>query len=183
MDVFRKRVQKLANARGVIFDMRSYPRGKNFVMLQYLAKDTLHSAFWQIPQYIYPDQQNQVGYKVSRWTLPPMKPHFTGEIVFLTGSGAISYAESIMGIVAYYELGEIVGQPTAGANGNVNSFTLPGQYRLRFTGMRVIKHNRSQHHLIGIQPTIPVEKTIEGVRAGKDEFLQKAIEVINDANN
>lgn len=88
-----------------------------------------------------------------------------------------------MGIVGYYELGEIVGQPTAGTNGNVNSFSLPGKYHIMFTGMRVVKQDHSQHHLIGIQPTIRVEKTIEGIRAGKDEFLLKALEVINKATH
>jgi C-terminal processing protease CtpA/Prc len=44
--------------------------------------------------------------------------------------------------------------------------------------MKVIKHDGSQHHLIGIQPTIPMERTIQGIREGRDEFLEKAIEVI-----
>ena len=82
-----------------------------------------------------------------------------------------------MGIVEHYGLGEIVGQPTAGANGNVNPFTLPGAYRLAWTGMRVVKHDGSQHHLVGIRPTVPVRRTLEGVRAGRDEFLEEALEL------
>jgi C-terminal processing protease CtpA/Prc len=43
--------------------------------------------------------------------------------------------------------------------------------------MRVVKHNGSKHHTVGIQPHILVEKTITGVREGRDEFLEKALEV------
>ncbi len=84
-----------------------------------------------------------------------------------------------MSFIEHYKLGEIVGQPTAGANGNVNPFNLPGGFRVTWTGMKVLKHDGSQHHLIGIQPTIPMERTIKGIVEGRDEFLEKALELIN----
>lgn len=135
----------------------------------------------KVPRIIYPDHENLVGYATSRWTLSPSEPQFTGEIVFLTDGRAISYAESVMGIVEHYELGEIVGQPTAGTNGNVNPFQLPGEYYVRWTGMRVLKHDGSQHHLIGIQPTVPVQRTLEGVRAGRDAYIEEALELIQES--
>ncbi|HMB93976.1 MAG TPA: S41 family peptidase [Rhodothermales bacterium] len=178
MSAVEQEAEHLAEADGVIFDLRGYPNSTHGV-LQYLTDTPLRSAQWQVPQHIYPDQMDTVAYDTTgRWRLDPRKPQFTGTIVFLTDGRAISYAESVMGIVEHYQLGEIVGQPTAGANGNVNPFTLPGGYRISWTGMRVIKHDGSQHHLIGIQPTMPLERTLEGVRAGRDEYLEKAIEVI-----
>jgi C-terminal processing protease CtpA/Prc len=83
-----------------------------------------------------------------------------------------------MGIVEHYDLGTIVGRPTAGANGNVNPFTLSGQYQVYWTGMRVQKHDRSQHHLVGIRPDVRATRTVEGVRAGTDEVLQAALRVL-----
>ena len=68
---------------------------------------------------------------------------------------------------------------TCGANGNTNPFTLPGGYRLIYTGMRVVKHDGSQHHTIGIQPTVYLERTIQAVREGRDKFMEKALEIIN----
>jgi C-terminal processing protease CtpA/Prc len=44
--------------------------------------------------------------------------------------------------------------------------------------MKVLKHDGSRHHGVGITPTIPVSKTLKGVREGRDEFLEKAIEFI-----
>ena len=83
-----------------------------------------------------------------------------------------------MSFIEHYKLAEIVGQPTAGTNGNVNPFLLPGGFKIMWTGMKVLKHDGSQHHLIGIQPTVLVERTIQGVIDGRDEFLEKALEII-----
>jgi C-terminal processing protease CtpA/Prc len=60
----------------------------------------------------------------------------------------------------------------------VNVIRLPGGYAVRFTGMKVLKHDGSRHHGVGIHPTVPVSPTITGVRAGRDEQLEKAIEIV-----
>jgi C-terminal processing protease CtpA/Prc len=83
-----------------------------------------------------------------------------------------------MGIVEYYKLGEIVGGPTAGTNGNVNSFRLPGGYTISWTGMKVLKQDGSQHHGVGILPTVPVSRTRAGVAAGRDELLERAVQTV-----
>lgn len=178
----RQHIGELTDADRVVFDLRGYPTGGALKLLPHLSGDTLRSARFQKPQFIYPDQEKIVGYDASgRWTLPPEKPQITGDVVFLTGPGAISYAETIMGIVEHYELGTIVGRPTAGTNGNVNPFELPGGYKVWWTGMRVRKHDGSQHHLVGIRPDIEAERTIEGVRNGRDEVLEKALEVLRSS--
>ena len=64
-----------------------------------------------------------------------------------------------MGIVEAYRLGEIVGETTAGTNGDVNPFTLPGGYTIYWTGMKVLKHDGSRHHGVGVRPTVPVPPT------------------------
>jgi C-terminal processing protease CtpA/Prc len=111
----------------------------------------------------------------GEWNLQPKKPYLTAKKVFLTNGGAISYAESTMGIVESYKLGEILGEATAGTNGNVNPFTLPGGYTITWTGMKVLKQDGSQHHRVGVQPTIPVSRTQAGVAAGRDEILERGI--------
>ena len=45
--------------------------------------------------------------------------------------------------------------------------------------MKVVKHDGSQHHTIGILPTVPCRRTLAGVAAGRDELLEKALELIN----
>jgi hypothetical protein len=172
-------LRELATARGVIFDMRGYPNS-NHEILSHLVDEPIHSAIWNVPKIVYPDQENIAGWDRSgRWFMLPLEPRIEGKVVFITDASAISYAESIMGIVEHYELAEIVGEATAGANGNINWTILPGGIRVAWTGMRVLKHDGSQHHLIGIEPTIPVQRTIEGVRSGQDELLSAAIRAID----
>ncbi len=178
-EAVRAHLDDLAAAPAVVFDVRGYPKGGAEEVLQHLTDKPLQSAIWQVPHIIYPDHERMTNWDLSgRWDLPPMAPRFRGRIAFLTGPGAISYAESIMGIVEAYHLGAIVGSKTAGTNGNVNQVVLPGGYRFTFTGMRVLKHDGSQHHLVGIRPTVSAAPTIAGIRAGHDEVLEVALQAL-----
>ncbi|MFQ5528675.1 MAG: S41 family peptidase, partial [Thermoanaerobaculia bacterium] len=173
-------IAELAAAHGVVFDLRGYPNG-NHDVLRHLTLKPLRSAKWNVPQIVYPDRERLVGYNTSgRWTLDPKQPRFQGKAIFVTDGRAISYAESLLGIVEHYRLGEIVGEPTAGTNGNLNWMVLPGRYRVNWTGMKVIKHDDSQHHLVGVLPDVPARRTVAGVRAGRDELLEKALALIQD---
>jgi len=177
MAEIRPRLEELAAARAVIFDLRGYPTD-NHELLAHLTDTPLQSAIWQVPRTIYPDREKPAGYETSgRWTIEPRKPRLR-KAVFLTSAAAISYAESVMGIIEHYRLGEIIGEATAGTNGNVNSFRLPGGFGATWTGMRVLKHDGSKHHLIGIRPTVPVRRTLRAVQEGRDEVLAKALELL-----
>ena len=169
---------ELAVASGVIFDLRGYPLNSAEQVISHMIDEEVLSASWNIPLAIYPDRENVVWQARPRWIISPREPRIQGAIVFLTDVRAISYAESVMGIIEAYDLAEIVGRPTAGANGNVNLLHMPGGYQTGWTGMQVLKHDGSQHHMIGILPTVPVAPTIAGVREGRDEDLETAIAII-----
>jgi C-terminal processing protease CtpA/Prc len=177
-DDFKGALDRLAAARGVVFDLRGYPGHISPVILNHLIDRPFTSARWNVPVVTRPDRQGW-DWDVSSWFEQPAAPRLKGKIAFITDGRAISYAESYMGIVEAYHLGEIVGAPTAGTNGNVNPFILPGGYRVVWTGMKVTKHDGSRHHGVGIQPTVPASRTIQGVAAGRDELLEKAIEVVS----
>jgi C-terminal processing protease CtpA/Prc len=166
---------ELQKAKAIICDLRGYPNGNHNLIIHLLkTKDT---AQWMwIPRIIYPDYE-QVTYDKMGWSLEPSEPTLSAKMVFLTDGRAISYAESYMGYIEGYKLATIVGQPTAGTNGNINPFTLPGGYSISWTGMRVVKLDGSQHHGVGIVPNVPVERTINGVKAGRDEYIEKALEI------
>ncbi len=176
---FNAAVAKLAEAKGVIFDLRGYPAKLSPVVLQHLTDTPVTSARWNVPIVTRPDRQG-MEFQFSNWTLEPRQPRIRGKVAFLTDGRAISYAETYMGIVEHYKLAQIVGGPTAGTNGNINPFDLPGGYSFSWTGMKVLKHDGSQHHGIGILPTVPVARTLKGVREGRDEVLEKGIEIVSD---
>jgi C-terminal processing protease CtpA/Prc len=177
---FTAALPQLASARGIIFDLRGYPRGST-AALAHLIDEPVTCAQWHVPVTYYPDRTH-VSYQFSNWKVTPQTPRFKAKVAFLTDGRAISYAETYLGIVEHYKLAEIVGAPTAGTNGNVNPFTLPGGYQVVWTGMKVLKHDGSRHHGVGIRPTIPVSRTVRGVAEGKDEVLDRAIEVVSRAD-
>jgi C-terminal processing protease CtpA/Prc len=108
--------------------------------------------------------------------LKPTSPRISSRLAFLTDARAISQAESIMGYVADLKLATIIGGRTAGTTGVAISFTLPGGFDVQFTGTRVTKHDgRTPFHLIGVEPNILVAPTLVGIRAGRDEVLEKAM--------
>ncbi len=172
-------IDRLAEARGVILDLRGYPRKQGaWQILGHLSdRRDMTCAQWLIPVASRPDRRD-MQFNRSNWPVVPRSPTLGGRLVFLTDGQAISAAETMLGIVEHYELAAIVGQATAGTNGNINPFELPGGYRVIWTGMKVLKHDGSQHHGVGIQPTIPVERTIAGIRAGRDEYLERALAYI-----
>lgn len=176
MKDIKARLNELEAAKAIICDLRGYPRN-NHEFINYLLTVNDTNKWMFVPQISRPDFEN-VKYAAMGWALKPSDTHLNAKIIFLTSGGAISYAESYMGFIKQYKLASIVGQPTAGANGNVNSFTLPGGYNIRFTGMRVKQQDGSQLQAIGIQPDVYVKETIKGIAEGRDEFMEKAMELL-----
>ena len=176
MNVIDSLIPQLTKAKSIICDLRGYPKN-TIKFITYLLNKNDNSRWMFVPQIIYPDQKNIAGYAEYGWDLKPAEPHINANIIFIIDGRAISYAESYMGFIEGYKLATIIGQPTAGTNGNINPFSLPGNYSLSWTGMKVTKHDGSQHHGVGIIPNIYVTKTIQGVKEGRDEFLEKAIEI------
>jgi C-terminal processing protease CtpA/Prc len=73
----------------------------------------------------------------------------------------------------------VVGSQTAGADGNVTPmFNLPGGISTVFTGLGVYYPDGKETQRIGIVPDVVVKPTIKGISEGKDEVLDKAMEII-----
>ena len=167
----------LATARGVVFDVRGYPTDAGAGVLPHLLDAPETDRWMHVAKIIGPFYET-AGWQDFGWDVKPEKPRIAGKVVFLTDGGAISYAESVMGYVADRELGTIVGGTSAGTNGNVASFVTPGGFGVNFTGMRVTRHDgRSPHHLVGVKPDIAVAPTLEGLRTGRDEVLERGLAI------
>lgn len=178
MDSIQSLLPKLQTSKAIIFDLRRYPNGNHGVIELLLQNKDTNMSWMQIPQYIYPNQKELKGTQKHGWGLKPAQPYLGDKkIVFITSGEAISYAESFMGFVEGYNLGTIVGEPTAGTNGNINTIVLNDGVRFTFTGMLVYKFDGELLYGRGITPDVKVKKTVAGIKARKDEFLEKAIEI------
>ena len=165
----------LANAKGVIIGSVS----QLWELLPHMIKEPVWSAYFLIPINIYPDRE-KTSWQASRWTIEPKLPSIKAKISIITSPSDVSSYETALGFVDNYKLGKLVGDTTAGCNGNVNYLPLIGRYSIRWSGMKVLKHDGSQHHLIGFNPDYPVVRTKEAVLQGRDEFLDKAIEILKE---
>lgn len=175
-DDFKAALPRLAEARGIVFDLRGYPN-LSTIVIAHLIDTPVTSARWNVPVVTRPDRQD-MELQLSNWSVEPEAPRLRAKAAFLTDGRAISYAETYLGIIEHYKLAEIVGGPTAGTNGNVNPFQLPGGYRIVWTGMKVLKHDGSRHHGVGILPTVPAEPTRAGIAAGRDDVLERALRLV-----
>ncbi len=171
---FYAAIPSLAQAKGIVFDMRGYPTATAMKVLSHLSSSPIGTPQWHIPITTLPDRAG-VTSENGGWQIPPVAPHFPGRIVFMAGGGSVSFAEEVTGIVRDNRLATIVGSTTAGTDGNVNPFSLPGGYTIQWTGMRVLNLDGSRFTGIGIPPDVPVAPTIAGIRAGRDEVLERAL--------
>lgn len=128
----------------------------------------------RIPQIIRPGEV--AGWALHDWRLSPATPRIPGEVVFLTSPLSISAAESALALVKANRIGLLVGQRTAGTNGNATGAIHPGGSVIPFTGMRVVQPDGSPSHLVGVEPDMPVAPTLAGLRTGRDEVRAAAVE-------
>ncbi|WP_053366585.1 S41 family peptidase [Bacillus sp. FJAT-27245] len=174
-------IEKLTSAKGVIFDYRGYPEDfqLSVSLISHLIGSTVKTPKILIPQNVYPDQE-KVDFQDVQWPIEPASPKFSGKMVFLTYAKTLSRPELFLDIVKEYKLGEIVGQASGGNNGSIIRIELVDTYSpVHFTGGKVLKQDGSQHHLIGVEPTVTVTRTIRAVKEGRDEYIEKALELIN----
>ncbi|HMF69997.1 MAG TPA: S41 family peptidase [Flavitalea sp.] len=166
---------QLEQSKGIIFDLRGYAKD-NHQLLNHLL-DTSENRNWMFtPKIMRPDFE-QVSYDSLGWNLKPHAKKLKAKIIFITNAKAISYSESILSYVKYYKMGTIIGEPTAGANGDVNRVILPGGYNLSFTGMLVKGHDGSQLFAKGIMPDVLMHKSRKAIIEGRDEFLDEAVKI------
>jgi C-terminal processing protease CtpA/Prc len=73
---------------------------------------------------------------------------------------------------------KFVGSPTQGANADVTNLSLPGGIYVHFSGQGVWHADGRQLQRLGLQPDVEAHPTLAGIRAGKDEVLDKALEYV-----
>lgn len=169
---FQDALPRLATARGIIFDLREYCLQREF--LRHFRPGTLPGIRMFVPVTRQPyglGRTWEEHHDATRSTAP----YYQGRVVVLAGPSTMSFAETCLEIIAVNRLAPIVGATSAGAEGDILAFWLPGSVRCQFSGMRVLNQDGSQLQCLGIPPTIPVAHTPLGLAAGRDEDLMRAL--------
>ena len=177
-------LDEIKQARGLIVDFRwggSGDREANSLTLaSHFIDEAVPSKTWQVPGIVRPGLE-EIAWGAETWSIFPQEPRLEAEVVFLTSPAVVSFGETVMAFWDHYGLARIVGEPTAGCNGNINRVSdLPSGMTANFTGLRVQKHDGRTLYGIGYEPEVPVSRTVEQIRGGEDVALQEAITLLGD---
>jgi C-terminal processing protease CtpA/Prc len=164
-----------------IFDIRGYPQGTGFRIAPRLVAGHQHivGAIFRRPywrgDWIGNDDASTSEHVFAQQLASNNAPRYAGKVVVLINEQAQSQSEhTCMAFAAATDV-TFIGSPTAGANGDITNFILPGNLVVTFTGHDVRHPDGRQLQRIGIQPHVYVRPTIAGIRAGRDEVLEAAV--------
>jgi C-terminal processing protease CtpA/Prc len=162
---------------GLILDMRGYPVGGAFQFAARLAQKPAVAARFDFPEFDGSTGMfSSHNEEQSVFDAPGEK--YSGPVVVLINESAQSSAEHTCLHIEAATKTTFIGTPTSGANGNVTYMVLPGGIIVRFTGLGVRHGDGRQLQRVGIQPDIEARPTIQGVRQGRDELLERAIQFL-----
>lgn len=174
-----KMLDELRDTRAIIFDLRGYPNGTLFTLAPRLNKKRAkHGAQFLKPLVTGAAGDERIRFFQEITELPAGTPIYQGRVVVLIDDRAVSQAEHTCLFLAEAAGATFVGSPTHGANGDITALRLPGGLRMYFTGQEVRWADGRQLQKVGVQPKILVRPTLRGVRAGKDEVLDRAVSTI-----
>ncbi|MEO8564616.1 MAG: S41 family peptidase [bacterium] len=167
----------LSGTKAIILDDRGYPLG----------------TAWSISPRLNVHGDGVIAAKFRRLIVPspdtarttllefdqPIPPaggvtKYAGQTVMLIDERTISQAEHTGLFFEAANGTKFIGSPTMGANGDVTSFVIPGGIGISFTGHDVRHADGRQLQRVGLQPDLAVLPTIAGIRAGRDEVLERA---------
>ncbi|MDZ7879175.1 MAG: S41 family peptidase [Saprospiraceae bacterium] len=103
---------------------------------------------------------------------------YAGKIAILVNETTQSSAEFHTMAFQTALKSKVFGSQTAGADGNVSRFSLPGGVFTAITGLGVYYPDGRETQRIGMIPDVEVKPTLGGIKSGKDEVLEKAVEWI-----
>jgi C-terminal processing protease CtpA/Prc len=171
--------------KGIIFDMRGYPRGTAWSIAPRLTERThVGAASFYRPTVFFPDgpegeyleQHEQYGFVQQ---IPPTdKWRYGGKTVMLIDDRTQSQAEHSGLFYRAANGTHFVGSPTAGANGDITNFRVPGDILICFSGQGVTYPDGRQLQRVGLLPDVAAAPTIKGIREGKDEVLDAALKYL-----
>ncbi|WP_437397193.1 S41 family peptidase [Flagellimonas lutimaris] len=168
-------MESFKDTKAIIFDIRNYPKGAIYRLTSFLFPE--ERSFYRVimPVLDYPGRfkwhdGTQCGSSKS-------KKEYTGKIVLLVNEVTQSRAE--FNVMALQTANDVItlGSQTAGADGDVSRLDLGGGIKTSISGIGIFYPDGTETQRKGVKIDIEVHPTIQGIREGRDEVLEKAIEL------
>lgn len=171
-------MKEFKDTKGIIIDMRCYP--VDFIGL------TLINYFIPNPRpfakFTRTDYSNPGLFRFFHdMTAGEINPdYYKNKVVIIVNEQTQSSAEFQTMALRTISNVTVVGSTTAGADGNISEFLLPGNISTAFSGIGVYYPDRKETQRVGVGPEVEVKPTIKGFREGRDELLEAAIKIIKN---
>lgn len=180
-------MKEFEDTDGIIVDMRYYPSTPILYLLgEYIVPEQTPFSLIGMPNQAMPGaywtQEMVVGkgvLKEQEDDIRTFKP-YEGKIVLLMDESSQSQSEFTVMALRQSPNATVVGSPSIGADGNIVKLSLPGSVILHISGLGVYTPEGGQTQRCGVKPDIECYQTVEGLRAGRDELIEKAIEIIKE---
>lgn len=167
--------KQFKNTKGIVIDIRNYPS----TFVPFALGTYFVSSATSFVKFTHGSVDNPGEFTFEKELKIPSKGDtYHGKLVVLVNELTQSQAEYTSMAFRAGDNTTIIGSTTAGADGNVSPIYLPGGMRTMISGIGVYYPNGEETQRVGIVPDIEVKPTILGIRQGKDELLEKAIEII-----
>lgn len=171
-----KIMDKFMNTEGIIVDLREYP--SEFIVYDLgkmiISKPTIFSKI-SVPSQSVP---GEFIFEKDQIVNPDDKKHYKGKVMILMNERSQSQSEFTVMALKKGTNAKVIGSNSIGTDGNVTEVYLPGGVTTLITGLGVYNPDGSQTQKIGLKPDIYIKPTIDGIKEGRDELSEKAIEVI-----
>lgn len=168
--------ENIKDTKGLIVDLRCYP--SDFIVFS-LGEKLMPNPI-PFVKFSYGSIKEP-----GLFTLTPNLPvgkhnpdYYKGKIVILINEMTQSQAEYTALAFRVSPNAVVVGSTTAGADGNVSQIVLPGDITTMISGIGVYYPDGTETQRVGIVPDIELKPTIKGITEGRDELLEKAVELI-----
>ncbi|WP_436490397.1 S41 family peptidase [Chitinophaga sp. ARDCPP14] len=166
------------NTKGMVIDMRSYPADNLLASLvKYVLPSPVPFAKFTVGSVQQPGLFGVTGEMKAG---AKNKDYYRGKIVILVDATTQSNAEFVTMALRLAPRAVVLGSTTAGADGNVSYFALPGGVQTLITGIGVYYPDGRETQRVGIVPDIVMEPTVKGIRENRDELLDKALAIIRE---
>lgn len=166
------------NTKGMVIDLRSYP-ADNLLnsLVKYVLPSPVPFAKFTVGSVQQPGLFGMTG-EMKAGT--KNKDYYKGKVVILVDATTQSNAEFVTMALRLAPRAVVLGSTTAGADGNVSYFTLPGGVQTLITGIGVYYPDGRETQRVGIVPDIVMEPTVKGIRENRDELLDRALAIIRE---
>lgn len=166
----------LGSTKGIVIDMRCYPSTfMPFVFATWLKNRSAPFVRFSVANIFEP---GSFVYTAPLSNGGNNSQSYKGKIVILVNEQTQSLAEYTTMALCCVQNVKVIGSTTAGADGDVSEIILPGGISTMISGIGVYYPNGTETQRIGVKIDIPMRPTISGIRTGKDELLNKAIDLL-----